>query len=361
MGAPSRASAGAAARALPPALDPGDAQRPHYVSLPEPDPDGRVLRDPAVPAGRPGLRRVPDGRTDAAGLGHAVRHRLDRLAPGRTLPGAHDRPRRSGAAASGLPAAARDDQARNRDGPVRDRDGRTRHRHGPDRLPARQRRAVGGRRRGPQRGRRPAVHRPAARRLARHRADRSDRDQRPDRRLLRQSRERSARLRRGQAAGRDQARGQRQLRLDRPGPRRRAGGGPRRAEHRSDRRQLRRRAAAGAEDGAAGRGAARLRGVLRDSRPAESRSRRQGRRRPSPPENVWATARRAAQANPRTQTVSGDRAQTSEGRAAQLAHERVDDALLVLLEPVGDGADHGALALEQRRDRLVDRPRGEQV
>ncbi len=46
--------------------------------------------------------------------------------------------------------------------------------------------SVGERR--PQRGGRPAEHRPAARLLARHRAARRDRDQRPDRRLLRQRR-----------------------------------------------------------------------------------------------------------------------------------------------------------------------------
>jgi hypothetical protein len=49
------------------------------------------------------------------------------------------------------------------------------------------------------------------------------------------------------------------------------------------------------------------------------------------------------------------------GDAAQLAHERVDDALLVGRAPVSDGSDDSTLALEQRRDRLVDRPRGEQV
>ena len=53
----------------------GDAQRAEHVPVPEPDPDGRVLRDPAVPAGRAGLRRVSDGRQDAAGVGHAVRDR----------------------------------------------------------------------------------------------------------------------------------------------------------------------------------------------------------------------------------------------------------------------------------------------
>ena len=45
-------------------------------------------------------------------------------------------------------------------------------------------------------------------------------------------------------------------------------GGPRRADDRGDHRQLRRRAADGAEDGAAGRRSARLRGVLHDPRPA---------------------------------------------------------------------------------------------
>ena len=48
-------------------------------------------------------------------------------------------------------------------------------------------------------------------------------------------------------------------------------------------------------------------------------------------------------------------------RAAQLAHQCVHDALLVGRAPVGDRADDRTLLLEQRRDRLVDRARGEQV
>ncbi len=87
--------------------------------------------------------------------------------------------------------------------------------------------------------------------------------------VLGQGRERPARLRGRQTAGRDQARGQRQLRLDRPGPRRRGSCGPGRADHRRDRRELRRSAAHGAEDRPADRGPARLRGVLHDPQPAE--------------------------------------------------------------------------------------------
>jgi hypothetical protein len=45
------------------------------------------------------------------------------------------------------------------------------------------------------------------------------------------------------------------------------------------------------------------------------------------------------------------------GGAAQLAHERVEDPLLLVLEAVGDRADDRALTLEQRRDGLVDRVR----
>ena len=58
---------------------------------------------------------------------------------------------------------------------------------------------------------------------------------------------------------------------------------------------------------------------------------------------------------------SGHRPQVPVGLPAQLAHERVDDALLVLLAAVGDRPDHRPLALQQRRDRLVDRLGGEQV
>ncbi len=56
---------------------------------------------------------------------------------------------------------------------------------------------------------------------------------------------------------------------------------------------------------------------------------------------------------------SRDRPQVSVRLTAQLCDERVHDAALVLLAPVGDGADHGAFALEQRRDRLVDGVRRE--
>ena len=48
---------------------------------------------------------------------------------------------------------------------------------------------------------------------------------------------------------------------------------------------------------------------------------------------------------------SRDRAQVLVWGAPQLAHERVDDTLLVVLAAVGDRPDHGALTLEQRRDR----------
>ena len=56
-------------------------------------------------------------------------------------------------------------------------------RDGPGHLSARQRGPVLDRRRGPQRGRRPPEHRPAARLLARHRASRSGRDHGADNRL----------------------------------------------------------------------------------------------------------------------------------------------------------------------------------
>jgi hypothetical protein len=49
------------------------------------------------------------------------------------------------------------------------------------------------------------------------------------------------------------------------------------------------------------------------------------------------------------------------GRSSQLPHQRVQDPLLVLLTAVGVRCDHRALALEQSRDRLIDRAGGEQV
>ena len=58
---------------------------------------------------------------------------------------------------------------------------------------------------------------------------------------------------------------------------------------------------------------------------------------------------------------SRDGAEVPVRLAPQFRDERVDDPMIVLLAPVGDGADHGALALEQGRDRLVDRVRGQQV
>ena len=56
-----------------------------------------------------------------------------------------------------------------------------------------------------------------------------------------------------------------------------------------------------------------------------------------------------------SRTPSRDRAQTPVGRAAQLADERVEDPLLILLAPIGDGADHRTLTLQQGGDRLIDR------
>ncbi len=94
----------------------------------------------------------------------------------------------------GRPAAARHDRARARQHLLPGRDGRARGGHGPDRLPARQRRPVRGRRSRPQRGGRAAVHGSAARLVAGDSAARGDRDQRPDHRLHRQRRRRSAHL-----------------------------------------------------------------------------------------------------------------------------------------------------------------------
>ncbi len=57
-----------------PALPKTDAaRRPLDAVRPEPDPDGDLLHDPAVPAGRAGARRPRDRNPHAAGIGRAVR------------------------------------------------------------------------------------------------------------------------------------------------------------------------------------------------------------------------------------------------------------------------------------------------
>ena len=85
---------------------------------------------------------------------------------------------------------------------VRDRHGRPRHRDGPDDLPARQRDPVIGRGVGSQRGRRAAVHRPAARLGPRRGVHRRDRADRTDQHLHLHRHQRLAHQRRGLEPGR---------------------------------------------------------------------------------------------------------------------------------------------------------------
>ena len=94
--------------------------------------------------------------------------------------GADDHPGRPGDHRRRRPRPAGHGQARPRRPRLRHLDGAPRRRDGAHRLAARQRGPVVGRRVGPGRGRRPAVHRAAARLLARRRPHRGDRAGRPD-------------------------------------------------------------------------------------------------------------------------------------------------------------------------------------
>ncbi len=141
------------------------AGRPARPVLAEPHPHGRVLHDPAVPPAGPRAQRARDGHQDAARLDRDVRRRRRRVTPVEPLPRPDDHAGRAWRPPSSpVVAAARDDPART--SPTR----RSRCRwpllgvgHGPRRLAARPRRPVVGRRLGPRRGRRSAVHGPAAR------------------------------------------------------------------------------------------------------------------------------------------------------------------------------------------------------
>ena len=135
-----------AARPLPPVRDRHAARRPRDAARPEPDPDGDLLHDPALPAGRPGARRARDRRADAARLGRPVRRRARRLGARQALRAAAARPRRARDRRSSptlLLLGTIEPELDN--AVVPDRDGRARGRDGADRLPARQRRPVGGR------------------------------------------------------------------------------------------------------------------------------------------------------------------------------------------------------------------------
>ena len=181
-----------------PAEDPAAAVRADRAVLPEPDPHGRLLHHPAVPAARPRARRPRDRHQDAAGLDHDVPRLGHRLAPVEPVPRAHDRPGRPRgppSVAALLLLATIDPTLA--DGRVRDVDGPARRRHGADGLPARQRGAVLGRRVGSGRGRWPPVHRPAARLVARRRPHRRDRARRAHQRVRGERRGRRAHQRRG--------------------------------------------------------------------------------------------------------------------------------------------------------------------
>ena len=62
------------------------AQRADDVPVPEPDPARDLLRDPALPPGRPGIRRLRDRRQDASRLDHDAAHRDERPTAARWAP-----------------------------------------------------------------------------------------------------------------------------------------------------------------------------------------------------------------------------------------------------------------------------------
>ena len=155
----------------------------HDAARAEPDPDGRLLRRAALPAGRPGPRRARNRRPHAPCLDRALRQRPDRLGAGETGAGSDPGQGRAGDRLRRHAAAARHDRAAARQRLLPDRDGDLRSRDRAGHLAARECRPVGGRRRRPQRGRRAAEHRPAARLLAGDRVARRDRDHRTAYRL----------------------------------------------------------------------------------------------------------------------------------------------------------------------------------
>ena len=75
--------------------DPTGPVRTHRGVQPEPDPDGRLLRHPALSPAGARTQRPRDRDQDAAHLDHHVRDRGDRLEAVESLPGPHDRPERS--------------------------------------------------------------------------------------------------------------------------------------------------------------------------------------------------------------------------------------------------------------------------
>ena len=157
---------------------------PDRAVHPEPDPDGRLLHRPAVPAARARPRRPGDRHQDAADVDRHVPRGRRRLAAVDPVLGPDDRRGR----ASRPPAVAAFTLLATIEPELDDRGfavamGVLGRRHGAHRLPARQRGPVVGRRVGPRRGGRPPVHRAAARLLARRRPDRGARPGRPDRRV----------------------------------------------------------------------------------------------------------------------------------------------------------------------------------
>ncbi len=79
------------------------ARRRLDAARPEPDPDGDLLHDPALPPDRAGPRRARDRRADAARVGRPLRHRARRLGPGLALRRAGAGPGRAASSPSSPP------------------------------------------------------------------------------------------------------------------------------------------------------------------------------------------------------------------------------------------------------------------